>query len=124
MASAQSMFTSIIRRSKGMESGETQRMFTMETSWCNEIWVTPMACLRVGVREWFARPTWVLVYILCGSGKLLNHSKPPIPHLCNGDNTTALTKLSGGLTEILSVIHLAQGLANNTLPVKGNCQCY
>lgn len=35
MANAQLMFASIIRRSKGMELGGTQRMFTMETSWCN-----------------------------------------------------------------------------------------
>lgn len=59
-----------------------------------------------------------------GSGKLLNHSKPLIPHLCNGDNTTALTGLSGGLTEILCVIHLAQCLANDTLQVKGEYQCH
>lgn len=82
------------------------------------------ACPRVGAREQFARLTWVLVYTGHGSGKLLNHSKPPIPHLCNGDNTTALTGLSGGLAEILCVIHLAQCLANNTLPLKGDYQCH
>ena len=55
---------------------------------------------------------------LCGSGKWFNCYKPLIPHLCNGDNITALMELSGGLTEILYVIHLAQCLANNQLPVK------
>lgn len=71
-----------------------------------------------------ARQPWVLVYTWRGSGKLFNHAKPAIPHLCNGDNTTALMGLSGGLTEILCVIHLALCLANNKLPVKGNDQCY
>jgi hypothetical protein len=36
VANAQLMFASIIRRrSKGMELGGTQRMFTVETPWCN-----------------------------------------------------------------------------------------
>lgn len=93
----------------------------------------------VGSRELFVRKTWSAIifsghweaYVqdpkprspgfesaLCGSGKWFNCCKPPIPHLCNGDNITALMELSEGLTEILYVIYLAQCLANNQLPVK------
>lgn len=75
--------------------------------------------LRVLGSPWGgARQPWFLICFLCGSGEWLKRSKPLIPHLCNGDASTALLELSGGLTEILYVIHLAQCLANNQRPIK------
>lgn len=61
---------------------------------------------------------WVLLDTLHGPGKLFNHPKPLIPHLCNGVTIAALTELSRGLAEMLCVIHLALCLASNQLPVK------
>lgn len=37
-----------------------------------------------------ARQPGILGDTLCDLGKLFNCSKPLIPHLCNGDNVTAL----------------------------------
>lgn len=64
----------------------------------------------------------VLVYTLRGSGRFFNHSKPLIPHLCNG--MISVMGFLRGLTKMLYVTHLEQWLANKKLPVKGNHQCY